>query len=182
MSRIERLRNAQVRRQGIQAVPGNGSVTTAQAAVPTAVHDGPEQEAVSTGTVLPRIPPQGGSSTAPPKEQPAGAVLTYACGHKEELHQISGRKCPGCRNAVSRDRAARKEALRAARRLEGSGEAERPFRLPAGSVKKLAWDGTQWLGTLEVPGEAVFTFAGDTERETYHGLHDAYVAWLREGT
>ncbi len=156
MGRLDDMRAAAAKK------PARGATTPKPAPVPTVQAEPPKA-------------PQPVAVEAAAKE-----VITFACGHKIGVHYFKCKKCEAC---VGDDRKAR--IAKKHERYEANKAARRPVliveRLPAGSVKTLTWDGSEWRGVLVVPsavGAPEFTATASGEKGCYHALHDAYVAWL----
>jgi hypothetical protein len=91
----------------------------------------------SAASPAPPDAPAPGRAPSAPKPQ-----LTYACGHKEAVASVQGRKCPGCQRADQDVKAKKKREAKRAALPRG--------RLPDGAVFvfRYAADGLTWSGTL----------------------------------
>lgn len=91
-----------------------------------------------------RVEPSGGDSA-----KPTPAILTYRCGHKDALGNVTIQDCPCCRNKKKAAKAmANREKRDAALALLSPGPAR--ARLPVGAAFNAVWDGEKWTGTLTV--------------------------------
>jgi hypothetical protein len=136
----------------------------------------PKAAAAAAATAEP--PPRPAAKTAKDPAQ----VITYRCSHTRGVKDFTGTDCPACRDRHRREK-------NAARRAEAEADRQPPHskaptladtgRLPAGSAKRLVWNGNEWYGVLEVPGcPGAFECRAGTERECYHGLDRLYREYL----
>jgi hypothetical protein len=97
----------------------------------------PGEPEPSAASPAPPDAPAPGRAPSAPKPQ-----LTYACGHKEAVASVQGRKCPGCQRADQDVKAKKKREAKRAALPRG--------RLPDGAVFvfRYAADGLTWSGTL----------------------------------
>lgn len=151
------------------------------------------------------IPPQGGSSTAPPKK--LSTLFKFACGHDYELENILQKPCRKCQHEArekenQRRQAAKKQRLQNQQRKFAAwvGKVGINERLPQGAWKSITWTGSIWIGTLHLPvstevfaarqpnqsweyvnGQDFLLFHAEaqTERECCHQLHQLYLKWKR---
>ncbi len=132
----------------------------------------------------PVVPPPSPAPAAKPKviavEADAKEIITFECGHKIGVHHFRCKKCDACAGNARRARNVKKREKAVA--LAMANPRPDPQRLPPGSVKTLTWNGSEWRGALAVPGAPEFTFAAPGEKGCYHGLHNAYMAWLNAQT
>lgn len=93
----------------------------------------------------PRVEPSAGKSA-----KSTATVLTFRCGHTDQLENFQRANCPACKNAAKRKKNADKKAKREAEQAVAPPSAR--GRLPVGSAFEAFWDGTAWTGNLTVPG------------------------------
>jgi len=110
--------------------------------------------------------------------------VKHVCGHEVPLADFAGRPCGRCRNEASQKKAREKKERKAQKaqrpRAHPGADVLPDGRLPAGSSKVLAWDGALWRGVLDVPGVGRFEYEAGSESKCFHGLHNAFVEYLRK--
>jgi hypothetical protein len=135
-----------------------------------------------------QIPPQGGSSTAPPKSKAkadAPAKVTFQCGHSCSVGFFTGRACPECQSKLVKAKRARnlkkmmgRGAAGAAARHEDRG------RLPDGAVFNVIYDANkkEWSGGLSIPDKGLRIFAGRNTAlfKLLWELDEQYRKWAAE--
>ncbi len=146
-----------------------------------------------TGEITPpkRIPPHGGSSTAPPKPKkekpnksamPQAEQVLFQCGHYYSAGVFTGRKCPGCQSEADKKKMVKRKASydkwisRSVDKYEDRG------RLPDGAVFKVHYDAgaENWGGVLTIPGCPDFAGSHSGVFKLLRLLDEEYRKWLNE--
>jgi hypothetical protein len=139
-----------------------------------------------------QAPPKAATAavaTAEPPPRPVAKVakapaqvITYRCSHTRGVKDFTGTDCPACRDRRRREKNAARRAEAPAARVPPHALAPTladTGRLPAGSAKRLVWNGNEWYGVLEVPGcPGAFECRAGTEREAFHALDRLYREYL----
>lgn len=142
-----------------------------------------------------RIPPQGGSSTAPPAAPEAAPsppappkatgfvpLIKFSCGHEFAGPKLAGRPCQECCYRAAAQ--ARKERSDRKRLKYETKQANRSIpdatgRLPNFAQVVMTYDAVsvQWTGTLEIPGyTSLFCATASSQKKLLAALDAQYRA------
>jgi hypothetical protein len=164
--------------QPITTEPKEISMSRPRPVPPPAKPSRPAERVVIAAPAKGLDPPEPAAATVATPPVPLSPQVRYRCGHTRPVAEIEGANCPPCRAKKIQE----KNRLRHDKWL--ANKAANPGfevgRLPAGSAKRLLWNGVEWYGVLDVPGCPTFEFRASGEKACFHRLDGLYREWLAQ--